>query len=99
MLRVTEVKLPLDHPEAAIRAAILQRLGIAENEFIGYSIFRRAVDARKPAIALTYTLDVEVKDELALLERLTVDRPCPRAPKQTIASWRGRRQVCAHGPS
>jgi uncharacterized FAD-dependent dehydrogenase len=80
MLRVTEVKLPLDHPEAAIRAAILQRLGIAENELIGYSIFRRAVDARKPAISFTYTLDVEVSDEPALVERLEGDPRVSRAP-------------------
>ncbi|MGH6739529.1 MAG: hypothetical protein ACREDY_10965, partial [Bradyrhizobium sp.] len=70
MLRLTEVKLPLDHPEDAIRAAILKRLGIAAADLSGFSIFRRAVDARKPAIAFTYTLDVEVPNEAALLERL-----------------------------
>jgi hypothetical protein len=29
MLRLTEIKLPLDHPEDALQAAILARLGIA----------------------------------------------------------------------
>ncbi len=80
MLRITEVKLPLDHPVTAIRAAILQRLGIAENELIGYSIFRRAVDARKPAISFIYTLDVEVSEEPALFERLEDDSRVSRAP-------------------
>jgi uncharacterized FAD-dependent dehydrogenase len=80
MLRLTEVKLPLDHPEAAIRTAILKRLGIAADQLSGFSIFRRAVDARKPAIAFIYTLDVEVRNEAALLERLNGDRHVTRAP-------------------
>jgi len=80
MLRITEVRLPLDHPEDALQAAILKRLGIAAGELAGYSIFRRAVDARKPAIAFTYTLDVEVRNEPALLARLNVDRRVTRSP-------------------
>ena len=64
MLRLTEVKLPLDHPENAIEAAILQRLGIVAHELVGYSIARRGYDARKPrAIVFVYTLEIEVKDE------------------------------------
>src|SRR5688572_30094521 len=80
MLRLTEVKLPLDHPESAIRAAVLTRLGIAADQLAGYTVFRRAVDARKPAIALTYTLDVEVKNEAPLLQRFDGDRHVTRAP-------------------
>ena len=75
MLRLTEVKLPLDHPESEIKAAILNRLKIGADELVGYSIFRRGVDARKTvAIVLIYTLDVEVKDQVALLKRLQGDR-------------------------
>jgi hypothetical protein len=71
MLRLTEIKLPLDHPESDLKAAILKRLGIAADELVGYSIARRGYDARKPgAIAFVYTLDVEVSDEPALLRRL-----------------------------
>jgi uncharacterized FAD-dependent dehydrogenase len=64
MLRLTEVKLPLDHAQDALRAAIIERMGIAPDALVGYTIFRRAVDARKrSAIFLIYTLDVEVRDE------------------------------------
>ena len=71
MLRLTEIKLPLDHPEGDLKAAILKRLGIAADELVGYGIARRGYDARKPAaIAFVYTLDVEVRDEPALLRRL-----------------------------
>ena len=71
MLRLTELKLRLDHSEHELKAAIIKRLGIGANELAGYSIFRRSYDARKPsAIMLMYTLDVEVTNEAALLQRL-----------------------------
>jgi len=75
MLRLTEVKLPLDHPESEIEAAILARLKIGADELAGYSIFRRGVDARKTAaMVFIYTLDVAVKDQAALLKRLQGER-------------------------
>jgi uncharacterized FAD-dependent dehydrogenase len=81
VLRLTEVKLPLDHPEADLRTAILRRLKLSGDELTGYTIFRRGVDARKlSAIAFIYTLDIEVADEAALLERLKDDKHVTRAP-------------------
>jgi uncharacterized FAD-dependent dehydrogenase len=80
MLRLTEVKLPLDHPEPALRAAVLQRLGIPASDLTGLTAFRRAVDARKPVIFFTYTLDVEVRNEAAVLARLKGDRHVVPAP-------------------
>ncbi|GAB3541510.1 NAD(P)/FAD-dependent oxidoreductase [Noviherbaspirillum agri] len=71
MLRLTNVQLPLDHPEADLPAAILARLKIAAEDLIAYTIFRRGYDARRrSAINLVYTLDVEVKDEAAVLAQL-----------------------------
>ncbi|MBM3341877.1 MAG: NAD(P)/FAD-dependent oxidoreductase [Betaproteobacteria bacterium] len=70
MLRLTELKLPLDHSDDALRAAIVDRLNIDVDDVLRYNVYRRAVDARKrSAIQLTYTLDVEVADESALLSK------------------------------
>ena len=80
MIRLTEVKLPLDHSPDALPAAIAQRLGISRRELRSFSIHRRAVDARKPAIVLIYTLDVEIDDEAAQLERFAGDRRIARTP-------------------
>jgi len=75
MLRLTEVQLPLDHAEAAIRAAILARLALADADLIDFSIFKRSYDARKKtAIVLIYTLDVEVNNEEDVLKRLQGNR-------------------------
>ena len=81
MLRLTQLKLPLDHSEDEIEAAVIKRLQIRSHDLIGYSIFRQAVDARKrPAISLIYTLDIEVSNELAVLKRLAGDRNLSPAP-------------------
>lgn len=70
MLRLTEIKLPLDHPTAAIAEAAIARLKIPARDLLSCTVFRRAHDARrKSAITLIYSLDVEVKDEAAVLAR------------------------------
>jgi uncharacterized FAD-dependent dehydrogenase len=71
MLRLTELRLPLDHSDDELRTAILRELGIEPQELVGYSIFRRSFDARrKGAIDLVYHLDVETTREDEILRRL-----------------------------
>jgi len=81
MLRLTEIKLPLDHAEAALKAAVLARLRISESDLVGFTVFRRGHDARKvSAINLIYTVDVEVKDEAAILRRAAGEHGIGRSP-------------------
>ncbi|MDO8464979.1 MAG: NAD(P)/FAD-dependent oxidoreductase [Gallionella sp.] len=81
MLRLTEIKLPLAHAAGDIRAAILKRLGIADDELTGYVLFKRGVDARKKNhILFIYTLDVEIRNEADVIARLGSDphiKPSP----------------------
>lgn len=75
MLRLTEIKLPLDHPDAALKGAVLQRLGVPASELLGYTVFRRGVDARKKSdIHFVYTIDAGVENEPAVLRRLRGER-------------------------
>ena len=81
MLRLTDIKLPLDHDDAALRAAALERLGIPDADLRALAVFRRAWDARrKSAIMLIYSLDAEVADEDAVLARLGPDRRVKATP-------------------
>ncbi len=81
MLRLTELKLPLDHPPEALRAAILQRLDLADDELVGFSIFKRSYDARKKhALLMVYAVDVEVRNEAALLKTFRDDRHLAPTP-------------------
>ncbi|BCT93578.1 hypothetical protein LYSHEL_26030 [Lysobacter helvus] len=74
MLRLTDLKLPLDHPEAALREAILARLGIAADELTGFTVAKRSYDARRRgAIVLIYSVDVDTPREADILQRLQLD--------------------------
>ncbi len=81
MLRIQELKLPLDHPEPALRQAILKRLSISDQALVSFTVFKRAYDARKTsAIQLIYTIDATVKDEASVLRRLEKDKQIGRSP-------------------
>jgi uncharacterized FAD-dependent dehydrogenase len=81
MLRVTEIKLPLDHPASALPEALQARLGLQPAELKAYEVVRRGYDARRrSAIVLIYTVDVTVADEAAVLARLDGDRRVGIAP-------------------
>ena len=84
MLRLTELRLPLDHTEVDLRAAILRRLALPADDLVGYKIFRRGVDARKShAIVFIYTLDLEVAQESGILEGFAADPHLKPAPDTT----------------
>ena len=89
MLRLSEIKLPLGHPPEAIAEAAIARLRIAAGDLISCTVFRRAHDARKKsAIALIYSLDVEVKDEAGVLKRNARDaqvKPTPDIDYRFVA--------------
>ncbi len=81
MLRLTEIKLPLDHPDADLKAAILHRLSIRAGDLIGFTVFRRGVDARKKSdIHFVYSVDCAVQDEQSVLQRLHDDHHVAPTP-------------------
>ena len=89
-LRLTEVKLPLDHPEDALQQAILSRLGLSLAQLEGFTIFRRAYDARKKSsIHFIYTLNVVLRlDQAAtdaLKSRVQHASSCPDTRYQLVA--------------
>ncbi|MGZ5075912.1 MAG: NAD(P)/FAD-dependent oxidoreductase [Methylobacter sp.] len=84
MLRITELKLPLDHSDNMLKTAILDRLGIGAKELISYTIFRQGFDARKRnAILLVYTIDVETTNEQRVLKHLANDPHLSLTPDST----------------
>ena len=89
MLRLSELKLPLGHAADAIAPAICARLGLDCAELIDYTVARRANDARrKSAISMVYTLDIELRDEAAILARFAGDpnvRPTPDTGYRFVA--------------
>ncbi len=67
MLRISDIALPFDHPDAALRARVAYILRTTPEDLRECRVVRRSVDARKRnAIALIYTVDVTLADEPAV---------------------------------
>lgn len=90
MIRITELSLPLDHSDEELRAAIVKRLGIRDADLLNFSVFKRSYDARKKnsVILFIYIIDLEARDEAAILARLADDhniRPAPDTGYHPVA--------------
>ena len=71
MLRLAELKLPLDHTDADLTQAVLRRLRIPPEQLLEQRLVKRSIDARRrDRIQLIYSLDVRVKGEANLLRRI-----------------------------
>lgn len=83
MLRLNEIKLPLDHSDDDLPAAIAKKLAIAAHEINSFSVFKRSYDARNKAnIRLIYQLDVALDAALEekLLEKFSQQSFCRPSP-------------------
>lgn len=81
MLRITDLSLPLDHDEAALRAEVLRRLGLREDGLASFSVVRRSHDARKRTdIRRIYSVDAVVRDEASVLRSVRHDVRIGPAP-------------------
>ena len=81
MIRIRELRLPLDHPPQALAAAVANRLEIPAAAVRRLTVFKRSHDIRKKnAPAFIYIVDVEIDDEAGLLTRFTDDTHISPAP-------------------
>lgn len=79
MIRVTEVKLPLDHDEADLKQVLYNRLKQFPSE---YQVIRRGYDARRRGdIQLVYTIDCSIDNEEEFLRNHSLDRNLSKTPE------------------
>ncbi len=91
MLRLEQIKLPVEHEDVDIRKAILKRLKIPASNLIDYRVIKRSIDARKHnQIRFIYSVDVEVKEESSLLSRYASNHQIRK-----ISEWSYREVVSA----
>ena len=110
MLRLSELKLPLDHPEDALQKAVLKRLRVPPDDVFEQRLVKRSIDARRrDQIQLIYSVDVRVRGEAALLRRLgktsrvrqapdTTYKPVAHAPRNGLDGGEHRPVVVGAGP-
>jgi uncharacterized FAD-dependent dehydrogenase len=75
MIRLSEIRLPFtvaEAPEAPLRAAAAQILGLADADFAHLHVFKRSFDARKADLLAVYIVDITLAQperEAALLAK------------------------------
>jgi len=75
MIRLTELKLPLEHADDALPKLIVQTLGIARDKLLDFTVFKRSFDARKANLIKVYILDVRLDPALesSLLQKFALN--------------------------
>jgi len=75
VLRLSELRLPLDHGPDDLEQAVLRYLKIPRARLLDYQLVKRSVDARRrDRIQLIYSVDVALDGEAALMRRRHGDR-------------------------
>ncbi len=75
MLRLSELRLPLDHGRDALEQEVLRCLKIPRSRLLHHQLVKRSIDARRrDRIQLIYSVDVQVDGEASLLRRIHGDR-------------------------
>ena len=110
MLRLSELRLPLEHGSNELQEAVLRRLRIPPDQLLEQRLVKRSIDARRrDRIQLIYSVDVAVRREAAVLRRHRGNpriRPAPdtryrmvaKAPQAFPASPEQRPVVVGAGP-
>lgn len=70
MIRIQQLKLPLNHTEEDLLYKAVETLKVKKEEIKSFSIFRRSIDARKKdEIMFIYTIDVELYNDIKISKR------------------------------
>ncbi|OCN04373.1 hypothetical protein A4S06_11390 [Erysipelotrichaceae bacterium MTC7] len=69
MLRLDQVKLSLQESENDLQKKILKKLKIRASDLQSFALYRKNIDARHHQLYFSYSIDVCVKDEKAILAK------------------------------
>lgn len=87
MLQISQLTLPVDHADDALRPALLKRLSLSDADLGSFTIKQRAIDARRQHVTFSYTLLAEVKNEARVLKALSADTQITVAPDETYREF------------
>ena len=81
MLRIQQLKLPVQHSKKDLHDKIIKTLKIRPDELIRYEIVKQSLDARGGELKYVYIVDVEVKREPTVLKK------CPKQVTKAVQAW------------
>lgn len=92
MIRVSELKLPIEGNQKQLEKRLAKALRVPVEEIKAYRIFKRSLDARKKDnIHYVYVVDVEVKNEKKILEK-NRDKNISLTPDLSYQMLKGEKQ-------
>lgn len=70
MIRISQIKLPLNHNEKDLKNAIIKQLKLkSDNRNLQYRIIKKSIDARKNELKYIYSVDVDLPDENKIIKK------------------------------
>ena len=81
MLRIRQLKLPVEHSRRDLEQKIIKTLRIRPEELIRYELIRRSLDARGGELKYVYMIDAEVKREATVLKH------CNGHAEKAVRTW------------
>ena len=102
MLRLNNFPQPLSWTEASLRAAVLKKCRLSPDQLLGVHVVRRSVDARdKQDVHFVFSLDLELRNESAVLKRCPFLSPAPETIKMPLpaAAFSSPPLVVGAGPA
>jgi uncharacterized FAD-dependent dehydrogenase len=87
MIRISEIKLPLDHDERALHDAAATALGTTPEAITGLHIHKRSFDARKQDLRAVYIVDVTMADAGTVAELLLRHEGNPHVGASPDMAW------------
>lgn len=89
MIRLNQVKMPLNHTKEALEKQLLKELRVLAPQLQKWVIKKESLDARKEPPMVVYTVDCKLSDEAAYLKRA---KNALVAPKESYI----KPEVCTH---
>ena len=84
VIRLTELRFPLDYADESVAPEICRVLGIDAAQLLGWTLYRRGFDARNRAqIVAVLTVDAQVHDEAQVLSQHAGARNIGARPDQS----------------
>ncbi|MBQ3141792.1 MAG: hypothetical protein IJC25_07510 [Clostridia bacterium] len=101
MLRINDVRMPLNYGETDLRTAVCAKLRVREKDVVSVRVLRRSVDARKrDDITFLLSLAVELKNEKSVRADKNVAPYVPYCyPQPPMSALQKRPVVVGAGPA
>ena len=106
MIRINQVKLPINHSVQELENEIIKQMRIPRDRLISYETLKRSLDARgREAVHYTYSADVLISGEEAYLSKNKNPNICRSASVEYCFAPTGKQKmekrpvVCGTGPA